>query len=366
MEQTDYFSAIAGHQKIDAEAGVIYGVSVLTAGECAGKHRGTFIDGVTLSQLVSIASQFKDGIKVKLSQNKEHDGSVGQISGSLKTFRLDGEQVRADFYLLKSDENYNKVLEMSAKMPETFGLSVVVPKNYEKVDGKSYLRISDIYSVDLVESPAANPNGLFTSKSMENTIKLAADGKSHEKYCECKECMTKRSKKSLSQLIMAALGLSEDSSDETIVTKLSEALKPKPSTASADVAALSAKLTEHETQLAAFRSQGEAAALSAKKSEISGLVADATREGKVIPLTDEELVKMEIPVIKAMFSKLVPNQVKLSGKRGPTPPVAADGKTITFDTDEKRREFCLTKQAEGAEKLTADFLADNSLGLTRN
>lgn len=366
MEQTDYFSAIAGNQKVDAESGVISGVSVITVGQCGGKHSGTWVDKTTLTQLRDVASKFSDGIKVKLSQIHEHDGSCAAIIGSLKSFRIDGDCLRADLHLLKSDENFGKIIEMSAKMPEAFGLSVVVPKSFEKVDGKSTLRITDIFSIDLVEQPAANPSGLFSAKPMSEQIKLAADGKTHEKDCECKECMSKRSKKSLSQLIMAALGLSEDSSDETVVAKLSEALKPKAPAVAPEIAQLSAKLTEHETQLAAFRSQGEAAALSAKKSEIAGLVADATREGKVIPLTDEELTKLEVPVIKTMFSKLVPNQVKLSGKRGPTPPVAADGKTITFDTDEKRREFCLSKQAEGAAQLTAAFLADTSLGLTRN
>jgi hypothetical protein len=346
MEGTCLFSAIAGNQKIDSDSGIISGVSVITAGECAGKHAGTWIDHNTISSLLSIASGFKDGVKVKLSQSEEHDGSVGQIIGTLKGFRIDGNQLRADLHLLKSDENYGKILEMSSKMPEAFGLSVAVDKNYEKQGDKHFLRPTDIYSVDLVEQPAAN-RGLFSAKPM-NDIKLAADGKTHEKDCGCKACMSAKEKSELSAMIAEQVAL---------------AIK---GIAAPDVTALTAKLTEHETQLSAFKASTDASALSSKKAEIAGLVADATREGKVVPLTDEQLSKMEIPVIKEMFSKLTKGQVKLAGTRKIEPPKSADGKVITFETADARAEFCRSKQAEGAAQLTAQFLADTTLGLSRN
>ena len=367
MSNTVLFSAIAGNQKIDAEAGVISGVSVITIGECAGKHEGTWVDETTLTQLLTLAKNFKDGVKVKLSQNKEHDGSVGQIIGTLKNFQIAGQHLRADLHLLKSDEQYAKILEMSALMPEAFGLSVVVPHNYEKSGKKQFLRPTDIFSVDLVEQPAANNSGLFSANPMSKEVKYAKGNEGeHANDCECKECMSKHSKKSMSVLLAETLGLAADATDETIVAKLAEAIKPKTPAVPAEIAALTAKMTEHETQLAAYRASAEASALSAKKTEIATLVADATRDGKVVPLTDEQLAKMDIPVIKEMFSKLTPGQVKLSGTRKVAPPKAADGKPITFKTADERAEFCLTKQAEGAAMLTAQFMADNSLGLTRN
>jgi hypothetical protein len=191
MVSTSYFSAVATKQNVDADKGIIYGVSVITEGEAAGANAGTWVDQTTLSQIHTVASKFPDGIKVKLSQSKEHDGSAGQIVGALKGFRIDGSQVRADLHLLKSDENFGKIIEMSATMPSEFGLSIVFPKESEKVDGKTCLRCSDIYSIDIVASPAANPSGLF---SKEVVVKFAADGKTHEKTCECKECMSKNSK----------------------------------------------------------------------------------------------------------------------------------------------------------------------------
>jgi hypothetical protein len=354
MESALFYSSIAGNQKVDAETGVISGVSVITEGECLGRHAGTFVDQTTLSSLLKLATAFKDGVKVKLSMNKEHDGSVGQIIGSLKAFRIDGNQLRADLHLLKSDDNFGKIVEMSSKMPESFGLSIVVPKHYETVNGKPTLRPTDIFSVDLVEEPAANKNGLFSAKpnnTMSDTIKFAADGKTHEKDCECKACMSAKSKSEMSAMIAEQIALAI------------KGIQPAPTP---ELATLTAKLTEHETALAAFKASAETAALSAKKSEIAGLVADATREGKVIPLTEDELAKMDVSTVKAMFSKLVPNQVKLTGKRGVETPKDKDGKPVTFDTADKRIAFCQDKLAEGAAQLTAQFLADSTLGLTRN
>jgi len=359
MDSACLFSAIAGNQKIDAEQGIISGVSVITMGECAGKHAGTWVDETTLSQLLELAKGFKDGVKVKLSQNKEHDGSVGQIIGTLKSFRIDGTVLRADLHLLKTDENFDKIIEMSAKMPECFGLSVVVPSEYEKIDKKQFLRPTDLFSVDLVEEPAANQNGLFSAKTTMSEIKYK-DGKSgpHHEECECKECMAKHSKKHMSAFLASILGLAETATDAEIAAALKASGKP------VDVTALTAKLTEHETQLAAFKTQADAAATAAKKAEIAGLVSEATAAGKVVPLTDDELLKMEIPTIKAMFSKLPAGQVKMSGTRKAEPPKDKDGKEIIFDTPEKRIEFCRAKQAEGAAALTAQFLADPSLKLS--
>jgi hypothetical protein len=368
MSNAAVFSAIVYNDKIDAASGVIYGVSVITMGEAQGKNAGTWIDKTTLSQIHSVASKFKDGVKVKMSMSREHDGSVGQIVGVLKNFRTEGDRERADFHLLKSDENFAKIIEMSSTMPSEFGFSVVIPKELEEKDDKQFLRCSDIYSIDLVEAPAANPNGLFSAQpSTTMSIKYAKGNEGeHAKDCECKECMSKQSKKGMSQLLAETLGLAADAPDETIITKLAEALKPKVAAPAPEIAALSAKLTEHETQLAAYRQESETAKLTAKKAEIAGLVADASREGKVVPLTDDELAKMDVAVIKSMFSKLPPGQVKTPASRKVAPPVASDGKAITFDTADKRVEFCLTKQAEGAAQLTAAFLADPSLHLTRN
>lgn len=353
MDSAICFSAMATKQRIDAESGVIYGVSVITIGEAAGKNSGTWIDATTLSQLHSVASGFKDGVKVKLSQSKEHDGSAGQIVGVLKNFHTDGNQERADLHLLKSDAQFSKIIEMSSTMPSEFGLSISVPKNMEKVDGKNCLRISDIYSVDIVEQPAANKGGLFSKKDDDkdaDDIKYSADGTTHEKSCECKMCMSKKNKTSMSKIIAMSLGLAETATEQEIADALKTALSAnKP----ADLAALTAKLTEHETKLSTFEAANKEAVALAKKNEINALIAEASREGKVVPLTDVQLSKMEMADIKEMFSRLPKGQIRLSKAGGSTEKQTAPA----FKTNEERIEFCRTQREAGATQLTASFAA---------
>lgn len=406
MERLSQFSAMATNDRVDGGSGVIYGVSVITKGEAQGRNAGTWIDETTLSQIASTAQKYRDGIKVKLSEYKEHDGSVGQVVGVLRDFRVETNRVRADLHLLKSDDNFQKILEMSTTMPSEFGLSVVIPREIEKVDGKDCLRCSEIYSVDLVESPAANPTGLFSQKTNEpetsmSKIKYAKgeDG-DHATECECKECMSKQSRLAFTKYAASMLGLDPEKATEADIkarfssippddnsekhddddkvddgtTKKSKASKKLSETdkgANAEggtdgkMSKFSSELDEVKTQLACFRQAADNAAFSAKKTEIAGLVADATRVGKVIPLTDEQLWTMEIPVIKSMFSKLVPNQVAFSKGRGARP-VKADGTAITLSKREEVIEFCRQKQAEGAARLTAEFSQRADLGLTQN
>ena len=385
MDSLNQFSAIATRERIDGGSGIIYGVSVITKGEAQGKNAGTWIDDKTLSQICSVAKTYTDGVKVKLSESKEHDGSVGQVCGALKNFTISGNRVRADLHLLKSDKSYDKILEMSSTMPSEFGLSVVIPKEIEKVNGKECLRCSEIYSIDLVEAPAANPTGLFSQQPTSSmSIKYAkGDSGEHAADCECKECMSKHSKKEMTALLASFLGLDAEKATEDEI-KAAFAKKPKaPETPENDddenstdkegeKKKASKKEAEHEKKMSAlsarvdaFEASAAAAVLSAKKTEIATLVADASREGKVIPLTDEQLAKMDIPDIKAMFSKLISGQVKQAGKRLMAP-VSSDGKPVRFTTEEDRIEFCRAKQEEGAAALTAQFMADPTLGLTRN
>jgi hypothetical protein len=96
---------------------------------------------------------------------------------------IDGIQLRADLHLLKSHEDFEKILEMAENMPGSFGLSIsfsgecddvevpsddseeVEPNSGELPTGPVEIvraaRCMEIYSADLVDQPAANPTGLF-------------------------------------------------------------------------------------------------------------------------------------------------------------------------------------------------------------
>lgn len=153
---TTFFQAIAG-SAIDAEAGIIRGVSVVTEGKAQGHD--VSIDSKTLQQALEIASAFKGGLRVKAN----HGTGVDAIIGTLRNFSISGNKLIADLHLLKSHDEFSHILEMAKEIPESFGLSLTFNMGKEKIEGKNFARVADIYSADLVDIPAANPNGLFNA-----------------------------------------------------------------------------------------------------------------------------------------------------------------------------------------------------------
>lgn len=440
MERLSQFSAIATREKIDGGTGIIYGVSVITKGEAQGKNAGTWIDATTLSEICSVAKTYTDGVKVKLSINKEHDGSLGQVCGVLRNFTISGDRVRADLHLLKSDKNYDKILEMSAIMPSEFGLSVVIPKEIEEIDGRECLRCREIYSIDLVQSPAANPSGLFSTdgghgghlvekdgdkhlptekngkfdphlagaawaalhggyrgnkyegpdkekaiaklkrlykehgmetpdekeSSMSKIKYKDGDSGPHHEECECEACMAKHSKKRMSGYLAGLLGLSETATEEEVAAAFKASRQP------ADQTELTRKMEALSTELTALKTADANTLALSKKTEIDNLLTEASREGKVVPLDNDDLymvkdgvctIKTEPSQLRKMLSKLPAGQIKLS-KRAVTP-VNADGKAITDRNSAEFKAFMASKKEEGAAELTRIMLAQPT-GLTRN
>lgn len=113
-----------------------------------------------LDQLKACAETYAGGLKVKL----DHSGGAGDIVGAIRNFRIDGNQLRGDLHLLTSSARRAYVLELASTMPGSFGLSVSFsgPTQLGQ-DGQSYARCTEIYSCDLVNEPAANPGGLFST-----------------------------------------------------------------------------------------------------------------------------------------------------------------------------------------------------------
>jgi hypothetical protein len=327
MQLGTQFSSIATCQKVDRESGVIHGVSVITEGEASG--HGLHIDSTTLKQMLETASAYPGGLKVKVN----HGTGLESIAGVLKNFILDGSNLRGDLHILKASEDREKVLEMAETMPESFGVSVCFSNEPEIIEGKKFARCSEIYSADLVDSPAANPNGLFSSNTSKPNIN------------------------NMSKAFAKALSLPETATEDEIAAAFTttlatyetrlEALKPT------DLSAVTAEITAAKTELSRLTKAAADAADAAKKTEISALVAEASRDGKVVPLTDVQLSKMEIADIKEMITKLPKAQVSLARKL--VVPVDKDGKEIklsTLKTKEAVEEFCRSKQEQGAAALT--------------
>lgn len=143
---------------IDSAAATIKNVSVITVGEARG--HGMQIDEKTLLQVKAAAETYAGGLKVKT----DHYSGFNEIVGALKNFTIDGDQLRADLFLLKNHDATARIIEMAELMPDTFGLSISFSGEHEESGETVLARCSEIYSADLVDTPAANPTGLFSAK----------------------------------------------------------------------------------------------------------------------------------------------------------------------------------------------------------
>ena len=158
MEQVISFSAAAG--VIDEANGIIRGVSLITEGVALG-HK-VVIDSKTLQQVKTAAESYAGGLKVNLN----HNSGAGDIVGYIDNFSIVGQKLIGDLNLLQSSPHRNYILEIANKIPDTFGLSIAFSGPSEMAaDKKTMLqRCSEIYSVDIVSEPAANPAGFFSRK----------------------------------------------------------------------------------------------------------------------------------------------------------------------------------------------------------
>jgi hypothetical protein len=158
---TAHFEAITAQANSD---GVIKNVSVVTMGEAQG--HSIWVDAEALAMFQKLGSEFPNGVKVK----SKHKTSFDAIVGSLKNFHIEGEKLLADLHLIKSHAQFQHILELSEKLPGEFGLSAAFEYKKVKVDDKDFVRPVKITSVDLVDEPAANPEGLFSKQVDSNPI----------------------------------------------------------------------------------------------------------------------------------------------------------------------------------------------------
>jgi hypothetical protein len=384
MTNVAHFSSFATNSRIDGGRGIIFGVSVITAGEAQGQNKGTFIDGVTLTQIAAVGNASADGVPVKLSMKDEHDGSVGQFVGRLINFRVDRDQTRADFELFNTTHKEREfVLELSQKIPTRFGFSISAPCDFEKIDGKNHLRCNELFTVDLVEAPAANPGGLFSAKSTttpttpvrmsEIKYKEGTSGEHHHE-CECKTCMSEHAAKHAHKKTMSLLSAifcgKADATDAEVteaLTKLSA--KSAPAAPAPAKSEAETKLAEVQAELARIKDESAKQVALSKKTVIDQLVAEASAAGKIVPLTSEQLytekdgvvtIHTEPELLRTMLSKLPAGMVKMSTQAG-----AAGTTDITkldvWDTSKEAAEAfkASRKGVDTKARLTALFSKKN-------
>lgn len=182
----------AGKDAIDREggdygAGVIYGVAILTRGEALG--HGMWVDREMLEQTHNaVQAAGKNGVKARFTHPGLSSDGLGSYLGRFKNSQDDGDVIRADIHFQQAAHEApdgdlaGYVMNLADQDPEAFGTSIVFRRdrdaeqkhqaantkdgrfNSPDADNKEHLphaRLKQLLAVDTVDSPAANPNGLF-------------------------------------------------------------------------------------------------------------------------------------------------------------------------------------------------------------
>ena len=140
---------------------IIEGVSIISVGEAKG--HGLFVDATTLQEVKACAESYAGGVKVNL----DHGAGIKDIVGFCDNFRIIGDKLIADLNLLENAEKRAYVLEIAEKLPDTFGISIAFSGPVREVNGKRFASCAELYSADLVQTPAANPTGLFSFQAVD-------------------------------------------------------------------------------------------------------------------------------------------------------------------------------------------------------
>lgn len=169
--QARYSLTTLAEAKIDAEAGIIRDVAIMTEGEAAG--HGLRVDTATLQSLYSMSGN--GGVKAFL--NHSAMPSPAEAVGIFSGFYIDPAKddqpakLRATFKALRafrehSPREYATLFELAADAPGSFGVSVSIWQDEEEAEdgGNPYIRPTVFESADFVSAPAANAS-LFSANS---------------------------------------------------------------------------------------------------------------------------------------------------------------------------------------------------------
>lgn len=161
--------------QVDKENGCINGVSICSLGPAIG--HGFSIDGDFLSDVATIINSKSKGVKVHLGHPDTaiEDGSYSLV-GKIGNARVEDNRTVGNVKLRNYADSSPKgklkqyLLDIASEDPDAIGLSIVF--EYE-VNEEGKMKATDIVSVDFVDEPAANRNGLLEKKdNMEKVVQL--------------------------------------------------------------------------------------------------------------------------------------------------------------------------------------------------
>lgn len=171
----------------DYGAGLIRGAAIITRGEALGHYM--WVDDVMVRQAADAVNAATAGVKSRFAHPGLSGDGLGKALGRFRDATVDGEIARGDLHLYESahetpDGDLAKyVMDMAVEDPEAFGTSIAFEPDigaedkfmaeHEDKDGRfkspdgdnkgdyPHARIAELGAVDMVDDPAANPEGLF-------------------------------------------------------------------------------------------------------------------------------------------------------------------------------------------------------------
>ena len=186
------------------DAGMIENVSVITRGEALGHD--AWIDAPFLDQVAEAINESENGIKARFTHPSMSSDGLGKLLGRVMNARVEGDKVLADLHFATSatktpdgnlveyvrlliDEDSDAaglsiVFEHDEKAERDFHLqngaepndSIFEPDDLDlsgfkspdemNVENIPHVRLSKLRAADLVDEPAANPDGIYSASSL--------------------------------------------------------------------------------------------------------------------------------------------------------------------------------------------------------
>jgi len=240
MSAKPYKLSIHQLGKVYPDQALIMGVSVITEGDALG--HGVMIDAMSLATIKEHAMMKANGVKVML----DHDDGIENTIGVMRNFAIEGIQLRADLQLLKAHGETPLIIEMAETMPELFGMSISFSGTLEEIGGVYYVRCEELYSIDIVDMPAANPSGLFSAKvdSTQNAMDLQAITIELSAEKELRAAAAEQAKKNYSDFQNQITISTQLSADVQTITAQLSALSETNAKLTTELAAAQANISE--------------------------------------------------------------------------------------------------------------------------
>lgn len=171
----------------DLGQGIIRGAAIVTRGEALG--HGEWIDGQFVAKVGERIKSAKRGVKMRFTHPSLSGDGLGTFLGRAKNSVTDSDKSVADIHFSKASHNTPDgdlaayVMDLAEEDPEAFGVSIAYEPDWDAEDrfaadhkdedgnfhspdkdnanNYPHARLSRLRAADVVDDPAANPDGLF-------------------------------------------------------------------------------------------------------------------------------------------------------------------------------------------------------------